>query len=1101
MLEQWLASVGLTHLAHRFREQDVEFADLPELTDDDLREIGLTVGQRKRFRRALATGVASAISRQRRPLTLAFFDLVDSAALCEELDAEDMVEVLTRYHEFCALAIDHFGGHVAHLLGDGLLAYFCYPMAHENDAERAVRAAMAINQGVRALVTPARRHLAVRSGIATGRVVVTELLSDRAADKHAVTGSAANLAARLQALAEPDGIVVSEATWRHVDAVFDCERLEPQRLKGFVEPIVAYRVRAERTAPRPLEERGSHLLSPFIDRDEERGLMHTLWQRTCEGAGAAVLIHSGPGIGKSRLVGQVLADIGAMPEDVVRLHASSFEEHSPLGPFFSYLRRHIGIDPDAPGTKVAEALRCALPMANQDEVTALTAFLEGRPDMREDGGAAAGERRRLALEAMARHFANEAALRPLLIVVEDAHWLDASSKEAIGRLLSSVPWPPYLLIVTSREPMAKTLPDLDPRSVHELQLGPLQAEQVLAMVRATFGDEPVPHILAERIAARSDGVPLFVEELLRPLVTNAALANWRALIADAAEPGAVPATLSEALVARLDRLGAERRIAEVASVIGRSIDLEVLAHVLGKPADQVACRLGSLVEAGILIREAGADAAVLTFSHALLRDAAYDSILREDRQDLHGRVADALRAMSPKFEQERPEIVAMHLSNSGRNAEALPRWLDAGRLATARSALHEARYALERAAELAATLSQTAEVLEMRLEIASHLGPVLFALCGPGSRESRKVYESAVELAGAIERSGPHFAVLWGWWRLTRDFRVKAERAAGLMQLAEKRREPEMLLQAHHCNWASRFHAGDFAGSREHIRQGLEVYARGDCGDRPWLFGNHDAKVCGHGELAQAMWMEGEVASALAQEAEALAWSARLGHSGTMAHAFDLALLHRVYRRDVAEVSDLAGRLIALADDRSMKETSARGSLFRGWALAVGGDAEAGIALFEGAYRDQRAVGTDEDTPVYLGMYAEILNALGRYDRALQELNEVRSELDRIGVCNWLPEVWRLIGETTILSCGPAETALTAFETAASLAQGQNARMLEIRIAASRLPMLEGPEQECAAAELRALLAAVQQWQGDADLSRAMKALEWAGPADRAVRS
>lgn len=1082
MLEQWLASAGLAHLSDAFQAHGIEHADLTELTEDDLREIGLNLGERKRFRRALATSAASVLSRERRPLTLAFFDLVDSSALCEELDGEDMVEVLRRYREFCSLAIDKFGGHVAHLLGDGVLAYFCYPVAHENDAERAVRAAMAISGGIRNLDTPGGHRLAVRCGIASGRVVVTELFTGRAADKHAVTGSAANLAARLQSLAPSNGIVLSETTWRQVDHFFDCEDLGERQLKGFSAPVRAFRVRHERPAPRSPEAEAPHLLTPFFGRKVERRRLIELWQQSCTGSGRAVLLQSEAGNGKSRLVGQFISDIRAPPEDVVRLHSSYFEEHSPLGPFFDYIRRSVTAARTASGATVFEALRAVFPEAGGAEIASLAAFLSGKHDPEGDDGTAAEHRRRVALQALAKHFECRASRRPLLLVVEDAHWLDASSKELLGRLIAAARQQRCLMIITSRLSLTRTFPEIDPAAMHSIELAPIEPEHVHAMVRSIFGDEPVPQALADRIATRSDGVPLFVEELLRPFLKQPARSDWKVHIADATEPGKVPATLSEALMARLDRLGTDRKIAQVASVIGQSIERDVFVHVLGDGPEHAAARLRALIEAGVLKSETGAPRESFTFSHVLLRDTAYDSLLRQERQLLHARVADALLSVSPQIVRERPEVVATHLVKGGRLEESLSYWLSAGRMAAARSALHEARHLLERGATIAEGLQQTPRILESRLEFASLLGPVLFALCGPGSPESRAVYRTATELAEAVEESGPHFAVLWGWWRLTRDFREKANRAALLMHLAQRRREPEMLLQAHHCNWASCFHAGDLAGSRQHIQAGLEVYDKPDCDHRPWLFGNHDAKVCGHGELAQIMWMVGDLDAALLQETEALECADRMDHGGTRAHAFDLALLHRFYRRDVDSVRRLAEQMIAFAEDRDMMENCARGELFRSWALGKKGDPRAGLATFESAYRQERLTGTGEDTPVYLTMYAEILNDNGEHDRALTELHNVRAQLERVGIRNWAPEIWRMIGETTLLSGGAEETALAAFESAKSVSRQQGATMLQLRIHTSELSILEGSRRKQAAAELRACLASLPASDGNVDI-------------------
>ncbi len=1087
MLEEWLNSANLVHLLPQFRAHHIDYSDLAELTDGELRELGLTIGERKRFRRALATSAAAAVSGERRPLTLAFFDLVDSSALCETLDTEDMVEVLRRYREICCAAVDLYGGHVAHLMGDGVLAYFCYPVAHEDDAERAVRAAAEISEQVCELVTPANRPLAVRCGIATGRVVVTELFSGRAADKHAVTGSIANVAARLQSLAPPNGIVLSEATNRRVRHLFDSEDLGEQWLKGLAEPVRAFRILSKRAQPRGLNDADTDPLAGFVGRKAQLDTLRGLWKRAREGAGQTVLLHGEPGIGKSRLLGRFLADSGDAEESVVRLYASTFDEHSPLRPFLVHVRSLLGLADSPAAGSVADALRSMLPRAGGPTIEALAGFLAHESEPGSNLGAEGRERRALALQALTELFAEEAARHPLRLVVEDAHWLDASSKELLEQLVHLAQKNALMILITARQPMSDILPKLDASLVHEMLLGPLSLSEVRVMVRTIFGDEPVPSEVVARIAERTDGVPLFVEELLRPLLQSTAHASWDSVLAEDARPGAVPATLHEALAARLDRLGEAKEVAQVAAVLGRSIELATLAHMMELPAERLAARVDTLCATGVLRREPGTgEGERFSFSHALVRDAAYDSILREQRQRLHVRAAKALQQVLPERAAERPDIIARHLTEGGHRAEALPYWLAAGRAAAARSALHEARHVLECGAEIAADLPQTPEMIQTRLEFASLMGPVLFALCGPGSNESRSVYKEAVALTEQAPDNAPYFAVLWGWWRLSRDFGVKAERARMLLRLANQRQEPEMLLQAHHCNWASSFHAGAFDDCRRHIEDGLMIYENADFEQRPWLYGNHDAKVCAHGELAQVLWMQGQPGSALAAEREALTWAEFQAHAGTQAHAFDLALLHRYYRRDMAGTRAFAEKMITLAEDSGMTEARARGRLFLGWALAHEGDPATGLSVFEDGYKRQRAVGTDEDTPTYVCMYAEILNLLGQHDRALQELRTVCAELERLGICNWVPEVWRLIGETA-LQGNPEDPDMAgeAFDAAARIGAEQGVVMLEMRNALSRLRLFDGAPRDCELDGLRRLRSAVQEADECDDLGRA----------------
>ncbi len=1086
MLDRWLASAGLGHLCAAFEAQGIDQVDLKDLTDADLRELGLTIGERKRFRRTLEISTVSVASGEVRPLTLAFFDLVDSSALCERLEVEDMMELLRSYRERCCAEIAEYGGHVAHLFGDGILAYFGYPTAHENDSERAVRAALAIAATVPGLETPAGRPLAVRCGIATGRVVVTELFSGWAADRQTVTGSTANIAARLQALASDNGVVVAESVAVRVSHLFNLSPLPEQRLKGFAEPVRPWCVQSRRSLPGLQDD--DFLTSVLVGRAPQREALERAWTMARAGHAQLALVHGEPGIGKTRLVRGFLAGLGAGddPPAILRFHASALDEHSPLRPFLGFMRRRFGLTETSSDAEVAQAVTGLLLDPSAAEVMALSVLLA--PPALRDGDPEPGppEQRRVALAAIAALVAAEAGKRPLVIAVEDAHWLDASSQELLGRVIAEARDRPLMVVATSRGADHAELAELDPTIVHDIALGPLSPDEVMRMTAAIFGEEPVPQAVIATLVKRTDGVPLFIEELLRPLVRNTAATDWARLVGKAGRTDAVPETLSEALAARLDALGPDKQVAQVAAVLGRSVGVATLARVMGWTEARVEAKLEALCAVGIFRAEPDAAGSRYAFRHALVCDTAYNSLLRGERQRLHLAFVADLQATAPVFCAERPDVVAHHLAEGGQAVESLPFWLAAGRAAAARSALHEARHDLERGWAIAEALPLDPQVEETLLDFAALLGPVLFAICGPGSAESRKLYARAVELAEATQEGRPHFAVLWGWWRLSQDFRAKYERAGMLMRLARRRGEVEMLLQAHHCNWASAFHAGEFERCRSHVEQGLALYARADCDKRPWLFGNHDARVCAHGEFAQLLWMQGRLRSAAREAGAALVWAEREAHAGTLAHVHDLHLLHSYYRRDAAATRTWARRMIRLAEDSGMPEARARGHLFLGWAMAEDDDAGGGLQLFEAAYRRQRAVGTDEDMPVYVVMLAEILNRVGDHARALAELVEIGVELDRLGIRNWAPEVQRLIGTTRLrVDPGAVDAAAEAFAAAERIASAQGAAMLALRATLSWAEVAEGPERAARSAAVARFRAQVPEPDDGFDIRRA----------------
>lgn len=1104
-MQAWLRSAGLSRLADSFSAHGITRDQLPELTDEDLRELGLTIGERKLFRRALrgqtappfapsppppttlpVSGTASVTLPERRPLTVVFVDLVDSVGLGERLEIEDLLEVLRLYRECCGAAIGHYGGSVAGFSGDGVLAHFCYPVAHENDAERAVRAALRIVGELADLATPAGTPLRARVGIATGRVVVTDLMTRNTVDLRAVAGSTPNLAARLQAFAPAGGVVISEPTHERVGGLFACDDLGPREIRGFTAPQRAFQVL--RALPgAPARARPAAPLTPLFGREEESAALRARWAQALRGRGGVALVCGEAGIGKSRLVEGFLAAPGGPGQDApghtVRIAASAFDRDSPLRPFLAHVRLLAGLEGDDPAHAKLDKLAAALrgpetdraahlpvlagllrvwPGAGSDAETASGTGVEPAPGTPSPASLPPALLRERELRAVAGQLL--AADGPLCLVVEDLHWLDPTSHSLLESLAREVAERPVLLLLTARdagEHAALTGPD-----ALVLRLRRLEAGGVAGMVRSLFGDVPVPDAVLRGIARKTDGIPLFVEEYLRPLLRArdrgaGAIGPdwsgfWSGFAGDEGDPVAIPASLHEALMARLDRSGPAKELAQVAAVVGRIARRDMLGAVSGLPDAGLDAALAALGEAGVLHPYAHDGRDCYQFAHALLRDAAYDSILRDRRRELHRRVAQALAALDPDGVELQPELLAHHLTEGGRPDEAVSYWLRAGRRVVQRFALLEAVRLLRRGLAAAEALPPTPAGLERRLQMLSLLGPALIALRGPGAAEVQSLYADAYALAQQTRESRSHFPVLWGWWQLARDFQSKRQRATALLARARERDDPELLLQAHHCNWATHYDAGELCRCHEHIVAGLAIYGAGEYGHHAALYGSHDARVCAHGELAQLHWMQGRLRDARIEEARALDWAGRLAHAGSRAHAMDMALLHRSYRRDHAGVLALAGELIAFAAEQGLADHRAKGLLFRGWATALGGEAGRGLDALEAGLGREREIGTIGDLPVYLCLYADALMAAGRAAQAVDELTRARAEFEAVGLRVWLPELWRSLG-AAILAADPAGSAPTAatdaaaraFRTASALAEEQGAVMLGLRAAVS----------------------------------------------------
>jgi class 3 adenylate cyclase/predicted ATPase len=1101
-VEGWLKSIGLEARVPAFRAHGITMELLRDLTDSDLRELGLTIGERKRFYRAITeldaaeppaaaaspSPGASEAHAERRPLSTLFVDLVGYTRLSERLDPEDMLVLLRRYRELCAAHVTRFGGYVARVVGDGVLAYFCYPMANENDPERAVRAGLEIAAGIGGLTAPDGERLRARLGIATGPVVIGDLYRDSAVDKHSVVGSAPNLAARLQALAKAGELIVDEGTHARVRGRFVAADLGPLELRGLDLPQRAFRILRER----PIGDVASvpHQ-APLCGRDRELASLRAAWGRARDGEGGTVLVVGKAGIGKSRLVRAFLDSCVGDGGVTVQIHASALDTDSPLRAVVAALRRLTGGGGQAGG---AARLRRLASLGLPEATLPVVADLLGLPSAiaREEVAPASPEQRREetlhALVAAALAVADRQRLR---LVFEDIHWLDPTSLDLVARLAAEVGGRRMLLVLTAREELRSEQATL-PASHAVLPLQPLPEVEVLRLVSAMVDGHAMPPGVLRSIARRAEGVPLFAQELLR---TVAIRRNAEPADEEAEFGGVVPASVHAALIARLDRTGPAKEIAQAAAVFGRVCRRDALAAVcgplFGTSAADLDAAIATLIRTGVFVGGA-ADVApvhdgggsVLTFAHALLRDAAYESLIRDRRQTLHLLAAAALRVSEPETVAEQPERLALHLTEGGDPLAAAPLWLEAARRSLARSALTEATRLLRRAVASLPRASQDRAAAEARLEMLALLGPALMALHGNASSEAAEVYAEANALCQELPETPAHFPIYWGWWYQSRDFHDKRDRASTMLSRARARGDQELMLQAHHCAWGSYYCAGEFARCREHIEAGLSIYDRKDCRHHARLYANHDAKVCAHGELAQVLWMQGKPLRALTEEARSLDWAAEVDHLGSVSHARDMQLLHRVFRRDHDFVFQRAGEFVSFGSDTGMMGARAKGLIFRGWATAVREDPAAGLRSLESGFEQQKATGTNEDFPIYLCLLAEALVSAGKPERALALLEEAEAEHAAMGLGFWCSELRRMRAEA-VLAADPAaaDLAATLFDEARSLAEDQGAVMLALRAAvgAARLASTRG-DAAGARRRLAPILGRIEGHDGSADL-------------------
>ena len=1002
----WLHGLGLAQYAPAFRDNDVDGEVLPMLTADDLIGLGVTsIGHRRKLLAAIAAlgtepptvaqSAASATSApisapisdaERRQLTVMFCDLVGSTALSTRHDPEDLRELIGVYHRAVAETVSRFDGFVAKYMGDGVLIYFGYPQAHEDDAERAVRAGLAVIEAVNHL--PAREDLRVRLGVATGLAVVGDLIGEGAAQERGVVGETPNLAARLQALAAPDTLVIADGTRRQIGALFDLDDLGLQQLAGFSERQRAWRVLSESGEISRFEALRSGE-TPLVGREEEVELLVRRWQQAKSGEGRVVLISGEPGIGKSRLTAALSERIGTEDHSRLRYFCSPHHQDSALHPFIVQLERTARFARDDAVEEKLGKLRALLaPGMRDDDDIALLSELLSLPSSAADLNLSPQRKREKLFEAMLGQLEAEARRRPVLTVFEDAHWIDPTSRELLDLIVDRVRRLPVLLAITFR-------PEFQPlwggRShVTSLALNRLGERDGKALVQNLAGDAALTAEIVAEIVERTDGVPLFVEELTKAVLESAGQGDRvaPALMASPLPEIAIPATLHASLTARLDRLGpTAREVAQTGAVIGREFGYDLIERVAQRTPSELHAGLASLVEAGLLFCRGTAPNSSYLFKHALVQDAAYATLLRARRQELHARVAAVLAQDFTDVVERQPELLAHHLSAAGDAESAVGQWLKAGQYAMARLAHLEAIRHFERGLGSLAPLPEglAGDGREIELQLAR--GLALFTSGGYSSAAAADAYARAGELAE--QRGDPHqlFMAVYGLWQSangagrTLDCRRLSNR---LQQLAGKSDDEERL-QAHHSAWATCLFAGELAAAREHCEAGNRLYDPERHRSHRLIYGGHDPGVCARKVSGRIHWLLGYPEKGLVLATESVALAERIAHPFTLVDALlNNALFCLDYGAPEAALQQLGAAEALAAEQRLGLTTEPR--FLRGAALSAQGAYEEAIACLRAGLADR--LGALRSRSYGFAVLAEALARQGQHSAALAAARE-----------------------------------------------------------------------------------------------------------------
>jgi predicted ATPase/class 3 adenylate cyclase len=1088
----WLRGLGLERYAAAFRDNDVDGEVLPELTSDDLISIGVTsVGHRRKLLAAIASLSAvpppatvmaaprdapAPADAERRQLTVMFCDLVGSTSLSSRLDPEDLREVIAAYHRAVAQIVAGFDGFVAKYMGDGVLVYFGYPSAHEDDAERAVRAGLGVTDAVARLDVRSVK-LQARVGIATGLVVVGDLIGEGSAQEQSVVGETPNLAARLQASAEPDMVVIAAGTRRLVGDLFEYRDLGAVEVKGIAAPVPAWQVlRPSGVASRFEALRGA-ALSPLIGRDEEIDLLLRRRARARAGDGQVVLISGEPGLGKSRMTVALEECLHAEPHLRLRYFCSPYHQDSALYPFVDQLGHAAGFardDPPAARLQKLEALVArALP---PDEDVALLADLLSLPASERHPlpDLSAQRKKERTLEALIRQLEGLAHQQPMVMVFEDAHWIDPTSRELLDLIVERVRSLPVLLIVTFR-------PEFQPPwtgqpQVSMLTLNRLDRRDRTTLVDQIAGGKALPDDVIDQIADRTDGVPLFVEELTKSVLESGLLREEsdRYVLDGALPPFAIPTSLHASLLARLDRLAAVRHVAQTAAAIGREFSYELLRAVSRLPEDELQLALARLVASELVFQRGRPPDAVYSFKHALVQDAAHSSLLRNARQQLHAQIAEALEIHSPELMDSQPELFAQHYAEAGLVEKSVAFWGKAGHRSAARSAMTEAAAQFHKGLDQLALLPDNPGRQRRELEFRTALGAVLIAVKGFAAPETGHAYSRARELWEQLGSPLEFLQVPYGQsfhHALRGEFDLAQRFDEDLLGLSRQRNDSAGLVLGHFSSGRDLMFVGRFARSRSHLEEALALHDPISHRSLVLQTGTH-THVSSQAHLGIVLFCLGYPDHALARSNATIAEARRLAHPLSLAVSLTWGSRLLSLLGENAALEERADHLVAVATEQGFPVWRALGTIHRGWVTVRNGDVTAGISLLRSGSTACRATGTEMFAPHHLALLAEACEIAGQIEESLTLLDDALQIVERTGERWFAAELNRHKGRL-LLQQGHTEAAEELYRKALRIAEEQGARLWELRAAMSlaRLRRDQGRHTEA-----RDLLAPVYGW-------------------------
>jgi class 3 adenylate cyclase/predicted ATPase len=1099
----WLREVGLERYEQAFREHGVDAERLAELTADDLIALGVTsIGHRRKLLAAIAArqrapvtadpvseppdeASAAATAKlvrgeaERRQLTVMSCSLVGSAQLAGQLDPEQLHDVICAYHGCVAAAVGRFEGHVTKVMGDSMFICFGYPKAHEDDAERAIRAGLAVTEAVHQLRPGHALTLQVRIGIATGLVMVRDLMGADSAHEQAVVGATPNLAARLRDMAAPNSVVIAGHTRRLVRGLFAYADLGAHDLQGFDGPVQAWRVLGPGRTEDRFEALHGERLTPLVGREAEVALLLSRWRRAKDGEGHVLLLGGEPGVGKSRLVHVLREQLRGERHALLCYQCSPHHVNSALHPVMQQVERACGFErDDTPKEKLSRledllGQDCPDVAAVVPLIAALLSIPTGDNYPRLD--LTPRRQKERTLEALVDQIERLAQHRPALLILEDAQWIDPTSLELVERLVERVRILPALLIVTFR-------PGFQPpwaRRAHAtaLTLGRLGRRLGAVMAERVAG-KALPDEVLDQIAVKTDGMPLFIEELTKAVLEAGILREERDryILAAPLPPLAIPASLQDSLMARLGRAGSAKRVAQVGAAIGREFRYELLKALTPCPEARLQKALDRLVEAELIFRRGTPPAASYTFKHALVRDAAYASLLRSTRRELHARIAEEMEAWIAKDREPEPELLAHHLSEAGLAERAVVYWHKAGQRAVEQCANVEAIAHFKKGLGLLQSLPDSPPRIRRAIELLAAMGVAIMTTKGFAAPEAGQAYAKARALCERIGEDRQLFSALQGLWyfhTVRGELPVGRDLGEQYLARAQQSGDPALLLVAHHLMGGVLCWLGELGRAEQHYEQGVLLSDMRQDRCRTPLFGADLGVLCRTGGC-HTLWLLGHPDQALGRSREGLARARSRAYPFILALALDYAATLHQFRQEVAATRRLATTAGTLCREQGFAYYLAWATALEGWALAKQGQCEEGVALLRAGLAAMEATGAGLRRPYYLALLADALGGAGQPAEALAVVSEALAAVEQSGERWWEAELCRLKSHLLLaISASGFAEAEAYLRRAIQVAQAQAAKSLELRAATSLAKLWA---EQGKRSQARDLLAPVYGW-------------------------